>query len=142
MYAINIQDVYEYEEPTYQPEDEQVNTATSTHVLLPKTEELEYQPRREYTPTQLEVIDKIKKAFPDAPVMVEVARCESEFDPTADRGNLGVDVGLFQINQVHLAALSSLGLDRWNIDDNISYARLLYDQAGTQPWFMSQSCWG
>ena len=142
MYPHQIQDVHELQVSTYTPLDVQVDTATSTHVLSPMKEELAYQPGREYTPTQEEVIDKILKAFPDAPIMLDIARCESELNPSADRENLGVDVGLFQINQVHLSELNRLGLDRWDIDDNITYARLLYDTQGTQPWFMSQHCWG
>lgn len=91
--------------------------------------------------TPLTVEEKILKAFPDVPIMVEVARCESQLDPLADRGNLNVDVGLFQINKVHNEKLAELGLDRRNIDDNITYARLLFDKAGLQPWYMSKDCW-
>jgi hypothetical protein len=141
MPTMGTQDVSELQEPTYSPIDEQLLTAVSTHTLSPKPK-LAYQHQREYTPEQLVVVEKILEAFPEAPEMVEVARCESDLNPLADRANLNVDVGLFQLNQVHLAELNRLGLDRRNIDDNITYARLLYDQAGTQPWYMSQYCWG
>lgn len=91
--------------------------------------------------TPLTVEEKILKAFPDVPIMVEVARCESQLDPLADRGNLNVDVGLFQINQVHLATLEKLGLDRRDIDDNITYAKMLYESSGLDAWYMSRDCW-
>ena len=88
-----------------------------------------------------EVKQLILHAFPDAPIMVKVAECESELLPHADRAGLHVDVGLFQINQVHLSRLSELGLDRWDPVDNITYARMLYDEAGLTPWSMSKYCW-
>lgn len=99
------------------------------------------QPDLERSVASTTVEEKILKAFPDAPIMVEVARCESQLDPLADRGNLNVDVGLFQINQVHLSKLKELGLDRRNIDDNITYARMLYDYNKLGAWYMSKHCW-
>lgn len=123
--------------PTYSPEVEQLNTATTTQ---PDLERSVTSNTAGTTPTGVE--EKILEAFPDAPIMLEVARCESQLDPLADRGNLNVDVGLFQINQVHLATLEKLGLDRRNIDDNIAYARILYDANGLSDWFMSRDCWG
>lgn len=87
-----------------------------------------------------EVIDAIIKTFPDEPVMVEIARCESRLDPSADRR--GIDGGLFQINQVHLTTLKKLGLDRYNLQDNLAYTKILYNQSGLNPWLMSRYCWG
>lgn len=139
-------DVRGQQEPTYNLEVEPIIPTSIRTITSP--EDVAYHtvtghtPQLEDIPTQQEVIDKIIKAFPDALIMVEIARCESTLDPTADRAGLGVDVGLFQINQVHLAELNLLGLDRRNIDDNITFARLLYDRAGTQPWYMSEYCWG
>lgn len=138
------QDVSGLQESTYSPIDEQLLAATSTHINTkeqPKIVELEYQPQREYTLEQIKVVLEILKVFPDAPIMVEVARCESGLDPSADRQNLGVDVGVFQINQVHKAELNRLGLDKWDLHDNLAYARILYDQSGLGPWYMSKHCW-
>lgn len=101
----------------------------------------EYLPEREYTPEQVDVVVKILETFPEEPTMVRIAWCESHLNPNADRQNLGVDVGLFQINQIHLPELYQLGLDRWNIDDNIKFTKVLYDRAGLQPWYMSTHCW-
>lgn len=86
------------------------------------------------------VIEQILKVFPDAPIMVEVAKCESNLNPAADRK--GIDGGLLQINQIHLPTLSELGLDRYDLHDNLTYARILYDQSGLGPWYMSKHCWG
>ena len=124
--------VTEQSGPTYSPEVEQLTTATTTQPVTDVT-------TAGSTPSVIE--RKILEAFPDAPIMVEVARCESQLDPLADRGSLNVDVGLFQINQVHLTTLNKLGLDRRNIDDNITYARILYDATGLDAWYMSRDCW-
>lgn len=125
----NIQDVNGLQESTYTSEEEQVDTATSTHRVATK---LVYD--------EDVVIQKILDKFPEAPIMVEVARCESNLNPSASRK--GIDQGLFQINQVHLATLERLGLDPLDLEDNLTYARILYDEAGTQPWYMSEHCWG
>lgn len=84
------------------------------------------------------VIDEILKLFP--PIMVEVARCESGLNPKADRK--GIDGGLYQLNQVHLPQLNKLGLDRYELHDNLTYAKILYDSSGLSPWNMSKHCWG
>lgn len=136
-------------EHTYSPEQVEVtplltaqtNVATATNVATTST-----TTKLVKTPVyndygKEEVIAKITEAFPDAPIMIQVARCESGLDPLADRSNLNVDVGLFQINQVHLSRLNQLGLDRRDIDDNIKYARMLYDESGLGPWYMSKHCW-
>lgn len=98
------------------------------------------QPESPYS--REEVRMKILETFPNAPIMVRVAACESGLNPLADREGLNVDVGLFQINQVHLDRLNELGLDRRDIDDNLKYARILYDESGLDPWYMSEHCWG
>lgn len=85
-----------------------------------------------------EVIDAILNKFP--PIMVEVARCESGLDPLASRK--GIDVGLFQINQIHLPEVDRMGLDRLDLHDNLTFANVLYSQKGLQPWYMSEHCWG
>ena len=106
-----------------------VQISTTTDVQVPSTKEEQ-------------IIQLIEEMFPEAPIMIDIARCESSFNPLADRGNLNVDVGLFQINQVHLPRLQELGLDRRDIHDNLQFARMLYDESGTSPWYMSEHCWG
>jgi len=155
--------VSELQEPTYSPDEDWSLTATSTQpdseeslatlknvattttivptvVSVPKRiKSLHASADKEY------VVAKILEVFPDAPIMVQVASCESNINPLADRvtsdGRTGIDVGLFQINKVHLKKLNELGLDRYNIDDNLTYARMLYDNGGLGPWYMSRHCW-
>jgi hypothetical protein len=89
--------------------------------------------------TETERIERlIREAFKDAPIMVEIARCESQFRNVPSKTG---DFGPYQINQVHTKRLQELGLDRTVVEDNIKYARLLFDENGTQPWYMSKHCW-
>lgn len=89
--------------------------------------------------TETEKIERlVKETFYDAPIMVKVARCESGFRNVPSKTG---DYGPFQINQVHLKRLQELELDRTKIEDNIKYARMLYDESGTGPWYMSKHCW-
>lgn len=114
------------QELTYVAISEPVETATTTQATQDCT-----------TPECVK--EEILKVFPDAPIMVDVARCESNLNPKADRD--GIDGGLFQINQIHQRELDKLGLDRYDLQDNLTYARILYDKSGLAPWYMSKSCW-
>jgi len=93
-----------------------------------------------------EVLKKIREAFLDAPIMLEVARCESQYKVTAHNTTLNkdgtTDGGIFQINSVHDEELAILGLDKWDPEDNIKFARILYDRRGLNPWNSSRGCWG
>lgn len=91
----------------------------------------------------------LQKQFPDAPIMVEIARCESRFRQLDAHGNVlrgeqnPLDVGVFQINEkYHLADSKKMGLDIHTLKGNIEYARYLYDNQGTKPWNWSKPCWG
>lgn len=94
------------------------------------------------TPAQIEEL--VRVAFTDAPVMVEIARCESKFRQFTDSGAVfygGVDkdmVGIFQFYEaVHRERANILGFDLTTVEGNIGFARHLYDEAGVTPW---QSC--
>lgn len=91
----------------------------------------------------------VRAYWKDAPVMAEVAACESHFRHANADGNVirGVansrDVGVMQINEdYHAATATELGLDLHSLSDNLAYARRLYERQGTQPWKASQPCWG
>jgi hypothetical protein len=59
--------------------------------------------------------------------------CESQLNPDAynPHNNDGSkDRGLFQINTVHQPALDRQGFDVWDVEDNVAFARQLYDQRG------------
>jgi hypothetical protein len=90
---------------------------------------------------------KVRAYFSDAPIMAEIARCESRFRQFSDSGNpldggAGGMMGLFQVNShVHAAFAKSLGMDINTVDGNLAYARYLYQREGTNPWLSSFSCW-
>ncbi len=85
----------------------------------------------------------------DAPIMLEIARCESKYRQYTDAGNplyggyLGKMVGIFQVySDIHLSGARAMGMDIETAEGNIAYARYLYDREGTRPWNSSISCWG
>ncbi len=92
--------------------------------------------------TKEAVIQRIRKEFPMAPVMVAVAKCESGFQPSAYNPTNGShDGGIFQISKkYHGQAMKKLGLDPFNVEDNIKYAKILYDAEGLRPWRASNYC--
>lgn len=90
----------------------------------------------------------VRSYFHDIPVMAEVARCESTFRHTLADGSVlrgvvdGADTGVMQINKrYHQAQAESLGLNLDDFEDNMAYARHLYEKQGTQPWNASSPCW-
>jgi len=89
------------------------------------------------------------------PELVPICSCESmqgkngtpthyEADGvTVLRGRVNQnDIGICQINlDYHEKAAISAGLDLFIEADNITYANLLYEQQGNQPWSWSKQCW-
>jgi len=91
----------------------------------------------------------VREYFKDIPIMIQVARCESTFrhtlaDGTVLRGFVdNADTGVMQINKrYHEKTAIAMGLDLESIQDNMAYARFLYEKQGTQPWNASSPCWG
>ena len=85
----------------------------------------------------------------DAPIMIEIARCESKHRQYTDAGNplyggyQGRMVGIFQVySDIHMSYAATLGMDVETVEGNIAYARHLYDREGTRPWLSSMPCWG
>lgn len=90
----------------------------------------------------------VREYFKDIPVLIQVARCESTFRHTLSDGSVlqgkvdSADTGVMQINKrYHAGTAEKLGLDLNDIEDNMAYARYLYEQQGTQPWKASAPCW-
>jgi hypothetical protein len=90
----------------------------------------------------------VRGYFQDIPVMIEIARCESQFrheliDGSVLQGRVDpADTGVMQINKrYHLGAANAMNLDLHNVYDNMAYARHLYKSQGTQPWSSSAPCW-
>ncbi|MBY0537870.1 hypothetical protein K2P47_00540 [Patescibacteria group bacterium] len=84
---------------------------------------------------------RVREYFADAPVMIEIARCESKFRQFTDAGNVlrgggstGM-VGIFQFYElIHKAPALALGFDIETVEGNIGYARHVFTQEGTRPW--------
>ncbi len=86
--------------------------------------------------------------FSDIPIMAEVARCESQFRQYNSNGEVlrgrknGYDRGVMQINTFyHGKTADKMDLDLHDIEDNVAYARYLYEKEGTKPWMASSPCW-
>ncbi len=85
----------------------------------------------------------------DTILALKIARCESTSKHYTNSGAIlrghknPDDIGIFQINErYHLGASQKLGLDIYDLEDNIKYAMVLMKRDGTQPWYWSRSCWG
>ncbi|MES2216543.1 MAG: hypothetical protein V4481_04590 [Patescibacteria group bacterium] len=91
----------------------------------------------------------LRKEFADTPILVEVARCESEFHQFDKDGKLvhgrvnKSDIGIMQINQYyHSETADSMKVDLKTVEGNVAYAKYLYSKFGTSPWNASKPCWG
>jgi hypothetical protein len=84
---------------------------------------------------------RVREYFVTAPVMIEIAKCESKFRQFTDAGNVlrgggsaGM-IGIFQFYEViHKSAAMALGFDIETVEGNIGYAKYVYDREGTRPW--------
>jgi len=90
-------------------------------------EELEeYESSKEIIPYELE------KAF----------YCESHGQHREDgkilthsNGNGTIDVGIAQLNEVHFPRMRKMELDPYIKEDNIAFAKILYEEEGLEPWY-------
>jgi hypothetical protein len=99
------------------------------------------------TPVNTEAV--VRTYFADIPVMIEVARCESHFTHELTDGSVlqgridSADTGVMQINKrYHQATATAMQLDLDDLQDNMTYARHLYETQGVRPWSASSACWG
>jgi len=90
----------------------------------------------------------VREYFAGAPIMAEIARCESRFKQFDKDGSIhrGVvndkDLGVMQVNEYyHGKTAAKLGLDLYTIQGNVAYAKYLYEKEGTRPWMSSSPCW-
>jgi hypothetical protein len=85
--------------------------------------------------------------FADIPIMAKVAKCESRYRQYKNGEVLqgeqnSLDRGVMQINlYYHGQTAAEMGLDIHDIDDNVAYARYLYEKQGVKPWISSSPCW-
>jgi len=99
-------------------------------------------------PASQSVEEYVREYFQDAPVMIDIARCESRFRQLAADGSVlknphSTAMGAFQIMaSIHAApAQKNLGLNIYTLQGNAGYARYLYESQGTVPWNSSKACW-
>ena len=93
------------------------------------------------------VREYVEEYFADAPIMIAIAECESQFKQYDKRGDVvknpnSTAIGIFQImSSIHREPAKDMGLDIASIEGNLAYARQLYEEKGTQPWNASKACW-
>jgi len=99
-------------------------------------------------PKTLTTQERVEEYFKDVPIMIDVARCESQFRQYNSNGTVlrGIansqDVGVMQINEkYHATTALKLGLDIYSLEGNLDYGRYLYETQGTRPWVYSSPCW-
>ena len=90
----------------------------------------------------------VREYFAGAPIMAEIARCESRFKQFDNDGSIHrgtgnrSDLGVMQVNEYyHGKTARTLGLDLYTIQGNVAYAKYLYGKEGTRPWISSSPCW-
>ncbi len=91
---------------------------------------------------------RVREYFKDTTVMIEIARCESNFRQFTDAGNVlrggdsGGMVGVFQFfESIHAVPAKALGFDITTLEGNLGYAKHVYEHEGTTPWNPARSCW-
>ena len=91
---------------------------------------------------------EVRAYFKDIPELIEVARCESDFEHTDSNGNIhrGIanraDVGVMQINEkYHADEAVRLGYNIYTVEGNVAFGRYLYNKYGSDPWSSSAPCW-
>lgn len=106
-------------------------------------------PAPKQDPTKQEIVEMIKKVFPDEPLMLKIAECESVGLRHYVKGEVlrgeavKEDRGLFQINETYWLKKSlELEIDIYDLDGNIKMARHIYDTQGLSAWSASfKNCW-
>ncbi len=91
----------------------------------------------------------VRDYFAETPILAEIARCESTFrhyDKKTGQVLKGKvdsrDTGVMQINlYYHADTAEKLGLNLHDVDDNVAYAKYLYEKQGAKPWMSSSACW-
>ena len=94
------------------------------------------------------VEEYVRLYFADAPILAEIAHCESRFRQYNSYGDVirgeenSQDVGVMQINEhFHLQTANKLGINLYSLEGNVAYARYLYEKEGVTPWKASSACW-
>ncbi|MEX0919142.1 MAG: hypothetical protein WDZ64_00120 [Parcubacteria group bacterium] len=121
-----------------------VNSHDSNQIVPKEIKAEDYMPI-----TDSKNVEKfITDYFADIPVMVTIAKCESRYRHLNSNGGVlrgevtPLDRGVMQINlHYHNKTAEKMGMNVHNIDDNVRYARYLYEKQGVKPWMSSSKCW-
>jgi hypothetical protein len=122
----------------------------TTEIELPTINEPREVRSADYLPlTDSKNVEKfLNDYFADIPLMARIAKCESRnrhYDKNGEvlRGEkTPLDRGVMQVNlYYHAKTAEKMGLDLHSIDDNVAYARYLYEKQGAKPWMSSSVCW-
>ncbi len=102
-------------------------------------------------PTVQTVEEYVRSAFADAPIMIEIAKCESQFRQYDNKGDVlknssgSSATGVFQIiPRWHQKAIDQLDIDVNTLEGNVTLARYIYETQGTKPWEADKAsvgCW-
>lgn len=81
-----------------------------------------------------------------AGTMIAIATCESGLRQFYDDGSLVVsptgDVGIMQLNlKTWKGKADEFGMDLTKLDDNLLFARYVYNVQGLKAWDNSKHCW-
>ncbi|OHA16876.1 MAG: hypothetical protein A3C79_00925 [Candidatus Taylorbacteria bacterium RIFCSPHIGHO2_02_FULL_45_28] len=98
--------------------------------------------------TSTDVKTYLHEQYFDTPILIEIARCESEFrqfdkdgKPIRGRAN-AADVGVMQINEFyHADTARNMGINIRTLEGNVAFGRYLYEKYGSSPWSASKPCW-
>jgi hypothetical protein len=100
------------------------------------------------TISQADSEKRVREFFKDTPVMIEIARCESNLRQFTDAGSVlrggdsGGMVGVFQFfESIHATPALALGFDITTLEGNLGYAKHVYQEQNTTPWEPARSCW-
>jgi hypothetical protein len=101
-----------------------------------------------------EIYAYASSSFEGTPLM-KIASCESgngngsiaQYD---DQGNVlthfnkdkSFDLGILQINSIHLDEAAKMSLNLNNPQDNVTFGLWLFIKYGVGPWKASRTCWG
>jgi hypothetical protein len=112
-----------------------------------QAEKIPEVPGAKFSSEKLDLARQIRALFPNTPIMMRVAMCESGL-VHMENGDLkrgyadGLDAGVFQVRlPVHGREMRRLGLDPYRLDEYLAYVRHLYDTQGLRPWKSSRHCW-
>jgi len=131
--------------PAFRPKNSPLEPLSQTKIETKQViaEQFPIRPIETKLETPLMYIRKRGQALgyddPTISRFINIARCESNFNPEAKNPN-STATGVFQIIIGTWDGNRCTG-ERWNYKDNINCAYKLLEHRGFQPWNASKHCW-